>query len=80
MTGSKILLNFNIDLDFAGALLLCFIYAVMKVRYSETSENQKYRRFVIFGILTSIFDMVNAFCISNALTFSVLFCKLNYCV
>ncbi len=78
MTGSKILLNFNIDLDFAGALLLCFIYAVMKVRYSETSENQKYRRFVIFGILTSIFDIVNAFCISNALTFSVLFCKLNY--
>lgn len=78
MIGGNILLNYNINLDFTGALLLCFIYGAMKIRYSETSENQKYRRFIVFAILTAVFDMVNAFCISNAMTFPVLLCKLNY--
>lgn len=80
MPGTKILLNYNIDLDLVGAFLLAFIYAVMKVRYSETSENQKYIRFIIFAFFTAVFDVVNGFCISNALTFPVFFCKINYLV
>lgn len=80
MAGGRILLDYNIDLDISGALLLAFIYAVMKIRYSETPENQKYIRFVVFAFLTAVFDMINAFCISNALTFPVLFCKINYVI
>ncbi|WP_051217068.1 ATP-binding protein [Butyrivibrio fibrisolvens] len=78
MSGTKLLMDYNIDLDLVGAFLLAFIYTVMKVRYSETSENQKYRRFIVCSFLTAVFDMLNALCISNASTFPIIVCKINY--
>mgnify|MGYP002624034432 FL=1 len=78
MEGTGIYLDFNIDLDIVGFILLCFIYAVLEMRFSKTNENIKYRKFIFFAILTSVFDIINAFCISNVLTFPIFLCKLGY--